>query len=73
MENERYRNTKINGVFLKEWELYDEALSANVFINVPVAKHHNLTRVTLGLKNMMGIMGETGDIFTGAWTTPWPM
>jgi uncharacterized protein (DUF362 family) len=57
MENERYKNTKINGVFLKEWELYDEALSANVFISVPVAKHHNLTRVTLGLKNLMGIMG----------------
>lgn len=57
MEDERYRNTKINGVFLKEWELYDEALSANVFINVPIAKHHNLTRLTLGLKNIMGIMG----------------
>jgi uncharacterized protein (DUF362 family) len=57
VENERYKMTKINGVFLKEWELYDEALSANVFINVPIAKHHNLTRLTLGLKNMMGIMG----------------
>lgn len=57
VENERYKNTKMNGVFLKEWELYDEALSANVFINVPIAKHHNLTKLTLGLKNMMGIMG----------------
>jgi uncharacterized protein (DUF362 family) len=57
IENERYKNTKLNGTFLKEWELYDEALSANVFINVPVAKHHALTKLTLGLKNMMGIMG----------------
>jgi len=57
MDRERYRNTKINGSFLKEWELYDEALSANVFINFPIAKHHGLTRLTLGLKNMMGIMG----------------
>lgn len=57
MENERYKNVKINGTVLKEWELYDEALSANVFINVPVAKHHSLTRLTLALKNMMGIMG----------------
>ena len=57
MENERYKNTKLNGTFLKEWELYDEALSANVFINVPIAKHHALTKLTLGLKNMMGIMG----------------
>jgi uncharacterized protein (DUF362 family) len=57
MEDERYKNTKLNGVFLKEWELYDEALSADVFINVPVAKHHGLTKVSLGLKNIMGIMG----------------
>ncbi len=57
VEDERFKRTKINGVFLKEWELYDEALSANVFINVPIAKHHSLTRLTLGLKNLMGIMG----------------
>jgi uncharacterized protein (DUF362 family) len=57
VENERFKNTKINGVFLKEWELYDEALLADVFINVPIAKHHSLTRLTLGLKNIMGIMG----------------
>ncbi len=57
VESERFKNTKMNGVFLKEWELYDEALSADVFINVPIAKHHSLTRLTLGLKNIMGIMG----------------
>jgi uncharacterized protein (DUF362 family) len=57
MEDERFKNVKINGVALKEWELYDEALFANVFINVPIAKHHSLTRLTLALKNMMGIMG----------------
>ncbi len=57
MDNERYKPVKIGGVFLKEWELYDEALSADVFINVPIAKHHSLTRLSLGLKNMMGIMG----------------
>jgi uncharacterized protein (DUF362 family) len=57
MENERFKNIKLNGAAIKEWELYDEALSANVFINVPVAKHHSLTRLTLALKNIMGIMG----------------
>jgi uncharacterized protein (DUF362 family) len=57
IESERFKNTKINGIFLKEWELYDEVLSADVFINVPIAKHHSLTRLTLGLKNTMGIIG----------------
>ena len=63
MEDERYKNTKINGAFLKEWELYDEALSANVIINTPIAKHHGLTRLTLGLKNMMGITGGNRGYF----------
>jgi len=57
LERERFKNVEINGVFLKEWELYDEALSADVYINVPIAKHHGLTKLTLGLKNIMGIMG----------------
>lgn len=57
IEPERFRKVVLNGQFLKEWELYDEALNANVFINVPIAKHHGLSRLTLGLKNVMGVMG----------------
>ena len=57
IEPERFKKVTLNGRFLKEWELYDEALSANVFINVPVAKHHGLSKLTLGLKNIMGVMG----------------
>jgi uncharacterized protein (DUF362 family) len=57
IEDERFRKVTINGAVLREWELYGEALSANVFINVPVAKHHGLTRVSLAIKNVMGVMG----------------
>ncbi len=57
LENERYKKVTLNGKALKEWELYGEALAADVYINVPVAKHHGLSRLTLGLKNVMGIMG----------------
>lgn len=57
IEEERFRKVKLSGQTLKEWELYDEALAANVFINVPVAKHHSISRLTLGLKNVMGVMG----------------
>ncbi len=57
IEDERFRMVKLNGRALKEWELYDEALAADAFINVPVAKHHGLTGLTLGLKNIMGVMG----------------
>jgi uncharacterized protein (DUF362 family) len=57
IEPERFKKVALNGQFLKEWELYDEALSADVYINVPIAKHHGLSKLTLGLKNVMGIMG----------------
>ena len=56
-EEERYKKVALNGKVLREWDLYGEALSADVYINVPVAKHHGLTRLTLGMKNVMGIMG----------------
>ena len=57
IENERFQKVAINGPALREWELYGEALSADVFINAPVAKHHGLSKLSLGLKNTMGVMG----------------
>ncbi|OQA04650.1 MAG: hypothetical protein BWY66_02943 [bacterium ADurb.Bin374] len=48
-----------NGKVLKSWPLYREFLEANKVINVPIAKHHGMATVTLGLKNLMGIMGGT--------------
>jgi uncharacterized protein (DUF362 family) len=63
MEAERYKKVNLKGVFLKEWDIYGEVLSADVLINVPIAKHHSLTELTLALKNIMGIMGgERGYI-----------
>lgn len=47
-----------NGKDLKFWDFYRDALEADVFINVPIAKHHSMARVTLGLKNIMGVIGE---------------
>ncbi len=32
-------------------------LTADCYINVPVAKHHGLSRLSLGLKNVMGVIG----------------
>ncbi len=59
VENDRFKKTALKGKFLKEWALYDDSLTADVMINVPIAKHHGLTGLTLGLKNMMGIMGDS--------------
>ncbi len=65
LEEERFRKVPLNGRVLKECLLYGEALAADAYINVPAAKHHGLTRLTLGLKNVMGIMGgNRGAIHT---------
>ena len=42
---------------LSEWPLYEEALAADIFINVAVAKTHNASLVSLCMKNLMGIQG----------------
>lgn len=58
VEDRKFVRTAIPGAaVLKEWDLYRDALEADAVINVPVAKHHSLAVVTLGLKNMMGVMG----------------
>jgi uncharacterized protein (DUF362 family) len=44
------------GLDLRQKEIYDDVLKADVVINVPIAKHHNLARLTLGMKNLMGVI-----------------
>jgi uncharacterized protein (DUF362 family) len=45
------------GRAVKRLEIYRDALEADTYINVPVAKHHSLSRLTLGMKNSMGVLG----------------
>jgi len=42
---------------LKSWTFHRDLLEADKVINVPIAKHHNATRLTMSLKNIMGILG----------------
>ncbi len=42
---------------LTEWTFYKEALTADKLINVPVAKDHGSTTLTLSMKNLMGVIG----------------
>ncbi len=57
MSNMKFRRVSIpNGRDITTWEVYGDVLDADVLINVPIAKHHNLARLTLGMKNLMGII-----------------
>ena len=60
----RFIKTEIpKGVVVRKWPLYEEALKADVIINIPVAKHHSISRLTLGMKNLMGLMGGNRGSF----------
>lgn len=65
--NQRFKTIAIpNALALDSWPIYQDALEADVLINVPVAKHHSMSQLSLGLKNMMGLMGgNRGKIHTG--------
>lgn len=42
---------------LGKWPVLAPLLIADKVINIPVAKHHDLCQVTLGMKNWLGIVG----------------
>jgi uncharacterized protein (DUF362 family) len=50
------------GLDLREYEIYDDVLQADVLIDVPVAKHHSLAGLTLGMKNLMGVIRNRSAI-----------
>jgi len=52
-----YREVEIGGVALKTWPVFTPFLEADRVINMPIAKHHGLTGVTLSMKNWYGILG----------------
>ena len=63
MNSNKFRPNEIpDGVDLKEWNFYQDILDADVVINVPIAKHHGTTGLTLGCKNLMGAIINRGQI-----------
>ncbi|MBI3070746.1 MAG: DUF362 domain-containing protein [Deltaproteobacteria bacterium] len=51
----KMRDTEV----LKRWPIFTPLVEADKVINVPVAKHHNLTKFTGAMKNWYGILGGT--------------
>jgi uncharacterized protein (DUF362 family) len=57
MNRAKFRETEIpQGRDIRRWKVYQDILTADVVINVPVAKHHSSARLTLGAKNLMGVI-----------------
>ncbi len=58
VEDRHFVPVKIDrGKVVTEWDFHKDAVAADCYINVPVAKHHGLSKLTLGMKNVMGVIG----------------
>lgn len=57
-----------DGKALKSWPFYEEMVYADevdVLINVPIAKQHGTSRLSMGLKNVFGMIGgDRGSLHT---------
>jgi len=57
VDDRKFKDKMIHGEAIKSWPLYAEIFEADKVINVPIAKHHGLARLTMSMKNWMGVMG----------------
>jgi uncharacterized protein (DUF362 family) len=57
MNPAKFRETDIpEGRDISSWPVYQEILDADVVIDVPIAKHHSLARLSLAGKNLLGVI-----------------
>jgi uncharacterized protein (DUF362 family) len=57
VDETRVKRMALKGEWLKEWDILMDVLEADKIINVPIAKHHSLCRLTMGMKNWLGAIG----------------
>ncbi|WP_437637121.1 DUF362 domain-containing protein [Sorangium sp. So ce854] len=53
----RFRGMRLKGEVLDDWPVYTPLVNADKVINVPIAKHHNLSKYTAAMKNWYGALG----------------
>ena len=56
-EHYKFKKVNVGGELIKQWPVYSDALEMDKIINVPVAKHHSASRLTIGMKNLYGLLG----------------
>jgi len=54
VDDYRVKKMALKGEWIKEWEVLLDVIESDKIINVPIAKHHSLCRLTLGGKNWLG-------------------
>ncbi|HOZ47257.1 MAG TPA: DUF362 domain-containing protein [Candidatus Hydrogenedentes bacterium] len=57
LDPNRFKMMDVNGHRIKKWLVSEEIVESDLVINVPVAKVHGMTAVSVCLKNYMGVIG----------------
>ena len=60
LSDKYYTRVQIGGKQLQTAHFSRDVLDADLFINFPILKHHVLTKLTMGMKNMMGLVWDRG-------------
>jgi len=63
VDDYRVKKMALKGEWIKEWEVLLDVIESDKIINVPIAKHHSLCRLTLGGKNWLGATGGARNQF----------
>lgn len=59
----KFRKTTIpDGKDITAWHVYQDVLQADALINVPIAKDHSLATLSLGIKNLLGVITRPNQI-----------
>jgi uncharacterized protein (DUF362 family) len=54
---EDFVEVDLGGKVLRQWQVLRHFIEADRLINMPIVKQHSLTRSTIGMKNLYGILG----------------
>ena len=57
LDEKRFQDMTLGGQYLDKWPIYLEVAEADLVINIPILKHHGLTKCSLAMKNYMGVIG----------------
>ena len=53
----KFKVMEVGGEAVSSWPVYTDVVEADVLINVPIAKDHDLAGLTIGMKNWLGAIG----------------
>jgi uncharacterized protein (DUF362 family) len=58
LDKARFREADIKGEALKKIPVYPEVLECDLVINVPIVKTHSIAKLTMCMKNYMGVIDQ---------------